>query len=351
MAQKDYYKTLELPRTATEQDIKSAYRRLARKYHPDVNQDNAQATEHFKEISEAYEVLGDKEKRLKYDQFGSDWEKYDKAGFSTSPSKSSGNYTYDYTSPNGGFGDIFDSIFGTTGNRARPRPGGGAASNPGPTVHTRANDFGFGRGATPRPQRGDDIEQPLEVNLEEAYQGSTRQLQVQSSELCSYCNGTGMRTGQRCTVCSGRGVVPRPKRLEVRIPAGVDDGTKVKVPGEGGPGVSGGPRGDLLLRVQVLPHPAFVRKGPDLHTTATISLYTAILGGEIIVASPKGSKFALNVPPETQNGKIFRLTNQGMPVLNAPNSRGDMFVKIEVTLPANLSDSERQLFQQLKDLR
>lgn len=350
MAQKDYYKILELPRTATEQDIKSAYRRLARKYHPDVNQDNPQATEHFKEISEAYEVLGDEEKRVKYDQFGSDWERYDKAGFSASPSKGSGNFTYDYTNPNGGFGDIFDSIFGTTGNRARPRPGG-AASNPGPSVHTRVNDFGFGRGAMPRPQRGDDIEQPLEVNLEEAYQGSTRQLQVQSTELCSYCNGTGLRTGQRCTVCGGRGVVPRPKRLEVRIPPGVDDGTKVKVPGEGGPGVSGGPRGDLLLRVQVLPHPAFVRKGPDLHTTATISLYTAMLGGEIIVASPKGNKFALNVPAETQNGKIFRLTNQGMPVLNAPNSRGDMYVKIEVTLPSNLSDTERQLFQQLKDLR
>jgi molecular chaperone DnaJ len=350
MTQKDYYKILGLPRTASEQDIKSAYRRLARKYHPDVNQDNPQATEHFKEVSEAYAVLGDSEKRPKYDQFGSDWERYDKAGFSASPSRGSSgsNYTYDYTSPNGGFGDIFDSIFGTTG-RARTRPG--AASTPGPSVHTRANDFGFGRGTAPRPQRGDDIEQPLEVSLEEAYQGSTRQLQVQSTELCSYCNGTGLRTSQRCTICGGRGVVPRPKRLEVRIPPGVDDGTKVKVPGEGGPGLSGGPRGDLLLRIQVLPHPAFVRKGPDLHTTATISLYTAVLGGEIIVASPKGSKFALNVPPETQNGKIFRLTNQGMPVLNAPNSRGDMYVKIEVTLPSNLSESERQLFQQLKDLR
>jgi molecular chaperone DnaJ len=350
MTQKDYYKILGLPRTASEQDIKSAYRRLARKYHPDVNHDNPQATEHFKEVSEAYAVLGDAEKRPKYDQFGSDWERYDKAGFSASPSRASsgGNYTYDYTSPNGGFGDIFDSIFGTTG-RARTRPG--PASNPGPSVHTRASDFGFGRGTAPRPQRGDDIEQPLEVSLEEAYQGSTRQLQIQSTELCSYCNGTGLRTGQRCTICGGRGVVPRPKRLEVRIPPGVDDGTKVKVPGEGGPGLSGGPRGDLLLRIQVLPHPAFVRKGPDLHTTATISLYTAVLGGEIIVASPKGSKFALNVPPETQNGKIFRLTNQGMPVLNAPNSRGDMYVKIEVTLPSNLSEAERQLFQQLKDLR
>lgn len=342
MAQKDYYKILELPRTATEQEIKSAYRRLARKYHPDVNQDTPPAAEHFKEINEAYEVLGDTEKRQKYDNYGSDWERLDKAGFGSTRGG------YDYSNPNGGFGDIFDSIFGTSRGRANP---GGGRSDSGPTVHTRASDFGFGRGATPRPQRGDDLEQPLEVSLEEAYQGATRQLQIQSTELCSYCNGTGMRSGQRCTVCGGRGVVPRPKRLEVRIPPGVDDGTKVKVPGEGGPGVSGGARGDLLLRIQVLPHPAFVRKGPDLHTTANISLYTAILGGEIIVASPRGSKFALNVPAETQNGKIFRLTNQGMPVLNVPNSRGDMYVKIEVNLPSNLSEQERQLFQQLKDLR
>lgn len=349
MAQKDYYKILELPRTATEQEIKSAYRRLARKYHPDVNRDNPQATEHFKEINEAYEVLGDKDKRQKYDSLGADWERLDKAGFGSSRP---GGFTYDYANPNGGFGDIFDSIFGTTRTRTRPGgTGGSGGGNSGPSVHTRASDFGFGRGATPRPQRGEDIEQPLEVSLEEAYQGSTRQLQIQSSELCSYCNGTGTRGGQRCTLCGGRGVVPRPKRLEVRIPPGVDDGTKVKVPGEGGPGISGGTRGDLLLRIQVLPHPAFVRKGPDLHTTANIPLYTAILGGEIIVASPRGTKFALNVPPETPNGKIFRLTNQGMPVLNVPNSRGDMYVKIEVSLPSNLSEQERQLFQQLKDLR
>ncbi len=341
MAQKDYYKLLEVARTATEQDIKSAYRRLARKYHPDVNQGNAQAEDRFKEINEAYEVLGDVEKRRKYDQFGSDWEKLDRAGFSGS---NSGSYGYDYN-PNAGFGDIFDSIFGSK-TKTRTSTGTGSPS----TGSGSSTDFGFGRGAAPRPHRGEDFEQQIEVTLEEAFQGSTRQLQIQSSELCSFCNGTGLRAGLRCSTCHGAGVTPRQKRMEVRIPAGVDEGTKVKVAGEGGPGLSGGPRGDLLLRVHLLPHPIFVRKGADLHTTATIPLYTAVLGGEIIISSPRGNKFALNIPSETQNGKIFRLSNQGMPVINSP-TRGDMYVKAEVTLPTNLSDVEKQLYQQLKDLR
>ena len=240
-----------------------------------------------------------------------------------------------------GFSDIFDSIFGT---KPKGRPGAG------PNVNTVNNNFGFSQRASTRPQRGEDQEQPVEVTLEEAFQGSTRQLQIQSSETCVNCNGTGQRSGLSCTYCGGRGVIPRSKRLEVRIPAGVDEGTRVKVPGEGGPGISGGPRGDLLLKIHVLPHPAFVRKGADLHTTATIPLYTAMLGGEIIVASPRGNKFALNVPSETQNNKVFRLTGQGMPVLSG-DSRGDMYVKVEVLLPGNLSDAEKNLIQQLKDLR
>ncbi len=344
MAQKDYYKILEVTRSATEQDIKTAYRRLARKYHPDVNQDNPQAAEHFKEINEAYEVLGDGEKRGKYDQFGVDWEKYDKAGYGANGASPFSGYDYSTTPNTGNFGDIFDSIFGTPGRaQSRTRPGPG--TSPGSST-----EFGFGRGASMRPQRGEDQEQPIEVTLEEAFQGSTRQLQVMSSEQCSYCNGTGLRGGQRCTICGGRGMVPRQKRMEVRIPAGVDDGTKVKIAGEGAPGFAGGPRGDLLLRVQILPHPAFVRKGADLHTTTTIPLYTSVLGGEIVIASPRGNKFALNVPSETQNGKVFRLTGQGMPVLNS-TGRGDMYVKVDVILPVNLSEAEKQLFQRLRDMR
>ncbi len=346
MPQKDYYKTLEVSRTATEQNIKSAYRRLARKYHPDLNQGNSQAADQFKEINEAYEVLADAEKRKKYDQFGLDWERYDRAGFSTSSTPSRGGFSYDYNNPNGGFGDIFDNIFGSSA-RTKTRPGS-TGSNAGPGA---SNNFGFGRNTTARPQRGEDQEQQIDVALEEAFTGATRMLQIQSSETCSLCNGTGLNAGKQCSQCGGRGVTPRNKRLEVRIPVGVDDGTKVKVPGEGGPGIAGGTRGDLLLRVRILPHPAFVRKGADLHTTATLALYTALLGGELVVASPRGSKFALNVPAETQNGKIFRLTGQGMPVLNAPETRGDMYVKVEVTLPTQLSESERQLYLQLKNMR
>jgi DnaJ-class molecular chaperone len=337
MAQKDYYKVLEVSRTASEQDIKSAYRRLARKYHPDVNQGNPQATDRFKEINEAYEVLSDTEKRRKYDQFGTDWERYDRAGFSTNPSS---GFSYDFNN-SGGFGDIFDSIFG---GKAKARPNTSTSTN------TRS-DFGFGRSTPSRPQRGEDHEQAIEITLEEACQGTTRQLQIQSSEICATCSGIGLRNGQRCTACNGTGATTRLKRLEVRIPAGVDEGTKVKVANEGAPGLSGGPRGDLLLLVHILPHPNFVRKGADLHTTATIPLYVVVLGGEIIISSPRGTKFALNVPPETQNGKVFRLTNQGMPVLNSPTLRGDMYVKVDVTLPTNLSDREKQLFQELKDLR
>lgn len=371
MAQKDYYKTLEVPRTATEQEVKSSYRRLARKYHPDVNKDNPQAADHFKEINEAYEVLGDPEKRRKYDQWGVDWEKYERAGFT--PNSNSGGTTssnstgYGYNKPPmGGYGDIFDSIFGTknagTGNKsAQTQPRSNSSFRVNQTPHTansnpnsgaEADNFGFGRGAATRPQRGEDLEQPIEITLEEALSGATRQIQVPTAEVCTNCSGTGLRAGTRCPNCAGQGLIQKSKRLEVRIPAGVDEGTKVKVSGEGRAGISGGAKGDLLLVIKLLPHPAFTRKGTDLHAIANVPLYTAVLGGEIIVTSPKGSKFALSVPSETQNGKIFRLTGQGMPLLNgAPNARGDLYVRVEVVVPSNLSSEEKRLFQQLKDLR
>lgn len=343
---KDYYKTLEIERSATDKDVKTAYRRLARKYHPDMNPGNKQAEERFKEIGEAYEILGDVEKRRKYDQFGSDWEKYDRLG-STYGGHSATDYGFDYrknAGANSGFGDIFDNIFGSK------RGGSGTRTTPG--TNTTTNDFGFGRGtASPRPTRGDDREQGIELSLEEVFNGATRQLQVQSSDVCQLCNGTGLRGGQRCATCLGLGVVPRSKRLEVRIPAGVEEGSRVRVAGEGGSGLGGGPRGDLYLKVHILPHPVFERKGADLHTTVLIPLYTAILGGEVIVPSLKGGKFGLAVPSDTQNGKIFRLTSQGMPLLNQPGARGDMYVKVEIVLPSNLSDEEKALFRRLRDLR
>ncbi len=344
---KDYYRVLGVERAATEKDIKTAYRKLARKYHPDVNPGNKQAEERFKELGEAYEVLSDTDKRRKYDQYGADWEKLDRtAGYNRSGGGSVRDYGFDYNSNTSGFGDIFDNIFGRGGGKQRGNP----------QTNTRtSSEFGFnqgvGAGANVRPQRGEDREQPVDVSLEEAFNGTTRQFHIQTPENCPECGGIGWKGNARCANCVGLGVIPRSKRLEVRIPAGVEEASKVRVGGEGGPGLNNGPRGDLYLKIHLLPHPVFERKGPDLHTAVAIPLYIAVLGGEVVVASPKGGKFALTVPPESPNGKIFRLTSQGMPRLNMPNQRGDMYVKVEVTLPTNLSAEERELFAKLKQLR
>jgi DnaJ-class molecular chaperone len=354
---KDYYKILDLSKNASEQDIKTAFRKLARQYHPDLNPNNKQAEERFKEINEAYEVLGDPEKRRKYDSSSLDWGRSNSSSYSYGGS----NSKYGTGGNTGGFGDIFDTIFGgakNTGKTTNPNPN--PNPNPNTTTGTRTNasqyntansDFGFGRTGTQRPAKGEDREQDIELTLEESYNGTVRQLQIQSSEYCGACNGTGMRAGQRCNACLGLGVVPRQKRLEIRIPAGVDEGSKVRIAGEGAAGVGGGQRGDLYLKVHLVPHTIFERKGSDLHVTVSIPLYIAILGGETVVPSPKGGKFVLSVPTDTPNNKIFRLGSQGMPVLNQQGQRGDLFVKVEVTLPQNLSNEERDLFRRLQTIR
>jgi DnaJ-class molecular chaperone len=350
---KDYYKILELSKNASEQEIKTAFRKLARQYHPDLNPNNKQAEERFKEINEAYEVLSDSEKRRKYDNSAWEWGRSNSSSYSYGSGGNAGKYNSGNT---GGFGDIFDTIFG--GNK---NAGSGSGNNKNTTTGTRTNasqynpgnpnDFGFGRSTAARPQKGEDREQDIELSLEESYNGTVRQLQIQSSEYCGACNGTGMRAGQRCNACLGLGVVPRQKRLEIRIPAGVDEGSKVRIAGEGGAGVGGGQRGDLYLKVHLVPHNIFERKGADLHVSVAIPLYLAMLGGDTVVPSPKGGKFVLSVPPETPNNKIFRLGGQGMPVLNQQGQRGDLFVKVEVVLPQNLSSEERELFRRLQSLR
>jgi DnaJ-class molecular chaperone len=349
---KDYYKILELSKNASEQEIKTSFRKLARKYHPDLNPNNKQAEERFKEINEAYEVLSDPEKRRKYDNSAWDWGRSNSGSYSYGGSGSSTKYG---GNTQGGFGDIFDTIFGGSKNAPPKNP------NPNTATGTRTNasqynpgtdsNFGFGRSTAQRPQKGEDREQDIELTLEEAYNGTVRQLQIQSSEYCGACNGTGMRAGQRCNACLGLGVVPRQKRLEIRIPAGVDEGSKVRIAGEGGAGVGGGQRGDLYLKVHLVPHNLFERKGADLHVSVAIPLYLALLGGDTVVPSPKGGKFVLTVPAETPNNKIFRLGGQGMPVLNQNGQRGDLFVKVEVVLPQSLTTEERELFRRLQTLR
>jgi molecular chaperone DnaJ len=325
MASRDYYAVLGVSRTATEKEIKQAYRRLARKYHPDVNPGDKTAEARFKEINEAHEVLSDPEKRKKYDRFGNQWqnaEQFAKAGQSAQWDfgKGGGYTTYDF-SDLGDLGDVFGGIF---------------------------QGFGTGAGSARRAARPRSIEHPVDVTLEEAYQGTKRVIQLQAEEPCLTCGGTGKVGRTRCATCGGSGRLLKPRRIEVKIPAGVGDGSKVRIAGQGSQGYDGS-KGDLYLVVRVLPHQVFERKGDDLHTEIAIPLATAMLGGEIAVPTLKG-KVALKVPPETQNGKVFRLAGQGMPHVN-DSSRGDLFAKVKVLLPTRLTPQERQLFEQLRTSR
>ena len=336
---KDYYKTLGVEKSATATDIKTAYRKLARKHHPDVNPNNKQSEEKFKEINEAYDVLSDDDKRRKYDRYGVDWEKLDKAGAPPPSGNGRGNFGFGFDQQDGGgFSDIFGDILNRSGSR-----------------RSTGTSFGFGTSAQPKPVRGDDREEETEISIEEAYSGTARVVELQSADACPACNATGLRGGQRCPTCVGIGFVPRVKRLEVRIPAGVDEGSRVRIAGEGGPGIGGGARGDLYLKIKLRAQTTFERKSNDLYTTAVVPVYTAMLGGEATVPSPTGKRFALKIQPETQNGALIRLSRQGMPALNASLSdtgtRGDLYVRIQVELPTNLSPAERELVEQLRRLR
>ena len=350
MQYKDYYAVLGVKRDASQKEIKSSYRKLARKYHPDVNPNNKEAEARFKEINEAYEVLSDEEKRKKYDKFGADWEQFEKMGgagqqggfdFNTWAAQQGyapgGGRTYTYSGSmpgGGGFSDFFEMLFGS-------ERGGFSSMGGDPFGRTRA-------GTQTVTRRGQDIAHPIEVTLEEAYTGATRRLQMQVEDTCPTCKGTGLQNGKACPTCGGMGAVPRLKTLEVKIPAGVHTGSVVRLAGEGGPGAGSAPKGDLRLEVTVLPHPRFERKGDNLHLTVSVPLYTALLGGEVRVPTLRGTSLALRIPPETQNGRVIRLGGQGMPHLGNPDQKGDMLVKVEAQLPQQLSEQERDLLAQLQ---
>jgi molecular chaperone DnaJ len=329
MASKNYYDILGVKRDASEKEIKQAYRRLARRYHPDVNPGDKSAEAKFKEINEAHEVLSDKEKRQKYDRFGDQWQYADQfaqAGRQQSPNWdfAPGGGRFQYSS--GDMGDLdslFDELFGGTRSR---------------TSHRQ-----------PRSGRGRDLESPIEVTLEEAYSGTSRTISLQFEEPCTACQGSGRIQNLPCSTCRGAGVIPSLKHLEVKIPAGVNNGSRVRIAGKGQPGYNGGASGDLYLVISVKPHPTLVRHGDNLHADIAVPLTVAVLGGEVQVPTPR-SKLALKIPPETQNGRVFRLAGQGMPHLGKA-TRGDLLAKVNIILPTKLSEKEKELFRQLNAIR
>ncbi len=325
---KDYYKVLGLEKGASEGEIKKAFRRLARKHHPDMNTDNPNSGEAFREINEAYEILGDAEKRRKYDQYGpryKDYETWEKAGgsatgvpfestFRQQANPGGGGSQYRTVSPeemeelfgsgNSPFGDIFGSMFGGS------RQGGGAGFD------GRANG----------PRRGRDLEYIVEINLEEALNGGKRTLELAGAD-------------------------GKPRRIEANIPAGVDNGSKVRLAGLGEPGIQGGQAGDIYLVVKLAPDPHFERHGVGLSTSTDVPLSTMLLGGEVPVTLLGGKRIAVKVPAMSQNGYQVRLAGLGMPTKIGNNKeRGNLYVKMQTKLPADLTPEEQTALNQFAEL-
>jgi DnaJ-class molecular chaperone len=337
MEYKDYYKILGVGKSASADDLKKAYRKLARKYHPDVNPGDKSSETRFKEINEAYEVLSDPEKRKRYDTLGPNWQ--EQFGFGGAPagagrsrsstSRRSGGISYDFEDPTG-FSEFFEALFGRRGATT-----GGTRTGQRSTMHDIMR------------QPGENIEQPVEVTLQEAYSGTTKTFVIQAPETCPTCAGKGEVGNRICPACAGVGTTERTKRLEVKIPPGVDNGSRVRVAGEGQPGTNGGPRGDLHLVVSLKPDPAFERKGDDLVEDVQIALTTVMLGGEVPVPLPDGKRVLLTIPPETQNGQTFLLRGKGMPRLRGIG-QGNLLARVRVVLPTRLTPRERELFQMLR---
>ncbi|MFC1918325.1 DnaJ C-terminal domain-containing protein [Chloroflexota bacterium] len=331
MAGKNYYDTLGVSRDAGEKEIKQAYRKLARKYHPDVNPGDNSAEAKFKQVNEAYEILSDKKKRSKYDQYGDQWQHADQF----EQAKQQQAQYHNFSSGGGSAYHFASDDFGSLDSLFEELIGG------------RRGGSTFRRQSQSR--KGQDITAAVEITLEEAYHGTSRTMSLQAQEPCHVCNGTGRIHNAPCATCRGTGLTSRVKRLEVKIPQGVKTGSKVRIAGKGQPGFNGGVSGDLNLAVSVKTHSSLERRGDNLHVAIPIPLTTAMLGGEIEVPTLNG-KLSLKIPPETQNGRIFKLAKQGMPHLGK-KAKGDLFAKANVILPTKLSPEEEDLFRKLKDLR
>ena len=354
---RDYYEVLGVNKNATDDELKSAFRKAAKKYHPDLNPDNKEAEAKFKEVNEAYEILSDKQKRAQYDQFGH-------AAFDPT---AAGGGAYGGAYDAGGFGDfsdIFSSFFGGGyGGRAQRENNG--------------------------PVQGYDLSYQLTITFEEAAFGTKKEIFISREENCKECEGTGAKPGttpEKCSVCGGRGQirvqqntvlgsfatvrtcdachgtgkvikepcqtckgkgrVTRKRKVVVNIPAGVDTGTTLTVRGEGEAGMRGGPNGDLYVKINVKPHKLFVRKGYDIHLGMNISFTTAVLGGEIEVPTLSGTA-KLTIPEGTQPGATFKMRDQGV-VRPRTTQKGDMYVKVNVEVPKRLTQEQRELFEKLQ---
>lgn len=308
MEYKDYYTILGVDKTASQAEIKKAYRSLAKKYHPDKNKGDKASEAKFKDISEAYEVLGDKDKRQQYDQLGANWRQFQNAG-----AGGGGRY---HGQPGGGYyeGD-FGDIFGGGG-------GGGGFSDFFQQFFGGAGGAGFGQAGRGRSQasKGQDYQAELELTLQEAYSGTSRLINLHNQQL------------------------------RISTKPGVADGQQLRIKGKGGQATGGGTSGDLYINVRVLPDPRFERRGDDLYTSLPVNMYTAILGGHAQVNTLSG-QLKLAIPAGTQPGKSLRLRGKGMPVYGKTDQFGDLYVKIEVSLPTHLSAEERQLLEKLRDIR
>jgi DnaJ-class molecular chaperone len=353
MEYKDYYKTLGVERTADEKAIKTAYRKLARKYHPDVAKDKS-SVGRFQEINEAYEVLSDPEKRRRYDTLGPDWERQAAAGAGGRTVWTPGGGEVHFETSGGdfsGFSDFFQSIFGDFGRRTGGRGGGGRVRDyrRGGFGDIDFGDLGDQGGRAGTETAGSDAEAGIELTLEEAFNGVRKTIALEVDEVCPTCGGAGHVGGKPCETCRGTGWKKTQRRLEVKIPAGVDTGSRIRVAGEGGAAGAGGKKGDLYLRVTVKPHPALERKGDDLHVDLSVVYYDAALGAEMQVPTLKGN-VSMKIPPETSTGRVFRLPGYGMPHLKGGGS-GDQFVRVQVTIPSGLNAKEKELLAELKQLR
>jgi molecular chaperone DnaJ len=350
---KDYYKTLGVEQSAEAADIKKAYRKLAMKYHPDQNKDNPEAEEKFKEISQAYDILKDEQKRAAYDRYGD-------AAFDGSMGGGAGGFGGGGQGA-GAFSDIFEDMFGDF-------MGGGG-----------------GRGGRGGPQRGSDMQYTLEISLEDAFKGKEAKIKIPVNDTCDTCKGTGAQDGTRpsgcstcegqgrirqqqgfftveracptcagagkiikdpCKSCHGQGRVQKNKTLKIKVPAGVDTGRRIRLSGEGEAGVQGGPRGDLYVLLSVKLHRLFRRDGANLFCRVPITVTKAALGGDVEVPTIESNAAKVKVPAGTQTGQSFRLKNKGMSILSS-DSRGDLYIETFVETPVNLNKKQQDLLKQL----